>query len=645
MSRKITRIAVIGAAAAASTVTLMSSSAFAGAPIGSVTLGTQSGDQSTVFSMDPPAGASCSGAGTTGYRFHTYMLAANNDPSTLSYNASGPQGASGFAAPLVSGAGSAWVNKSPAASPLGLITDTSTLKMTSVAIGTNIANGVYKIGYICTLSGVIDAGKYWETQITVSNVVKDAVTPTNTTFNWVRGAVSNAPGLSASNPATNKTVNYTITAPVGADPAVTSYKLTATQGATTINKTVTSLTGSLTSADGIVNGTVVNISVKATNAVGDSAAATASATPTAASQNPVTSLAAAPGVESLNVTWTAPAGDTDPNPIANYTVAISPNTGGSSFVAGPYTVAFGTNLKLIAGLTAGTSYTVTVTPNHTGDFVGTAPAATASNTPLPSAYIVQDITVVRPVGAIVLTQRCGVNGYLPAIADDNVFGAVAEKAASYTESAVYGSGSRPYQYTGATLGSFAGGTAPTTPTLGGPADSNFSEYPYPVDANQVPDAVYPTHCGIDLGKAQLITSGPRAGQYFKAIGNLNEITLVNTRDNDSTTGWTLNGTASDFVNSADSAKKFSGNLLGWNPQHTADSGATLDNYNMTVTQGGNVAPAASASGLGLGAAKALSSAAAGSSLGISVENARLKLLVPVTAASGTYTATITFTTI
>jgi hypothetical protein len=157
--------------------------------------------------------------------------------------------------------------------------------------------------------------------------------------------------------------------------------------------------------------------------------------------------------------------------------------------------------------------------------------------------------------------------------------------------------------------------------------------------------VYPTHCGIDLGKAQLITSGPKAGQYFKAIGNLNEITLVNTRDNDSTKGWTLNGTASDFVNSADSAKKFSGDLLGWNPMHTADSGATLDNYNMTVTQGATVAPAASASGNGLGVAKALSSAAAGSSLGISVENARLKLLVPVTAASGIYTATVTFTTI
>ncbi|MEI6498322.1 MAG: hypothetical protein WCO88_16810, partial [Actinomycetota bacterium] len=139
--------------------------------------------------MIPPVGAACTGAGTIGFRFHAYMVDAANDPAALTYNASGPAGGTGLQAPLVSSFGSAWVNKNPAASPEGALTDLSDLKMASLKIGTGIGNGVYKIGYICTQSGAVDAGKYWQLQVTVSNVVKDLVTPANTTFNWTTGII------------------------------------------------------------------------------------------------------------------------------------------------------------------------------------------------------------------------------------------------------------------------------------------------------------------------------------------------------------------------------------------------------------------------------------------------------------------------
>ena len=617
MIRKSIRQVAVGAAIAGTIVGLAATDAFAG----SATQTPTSGTFATSFTLG--GFTNCTGGGGSGYRWHAYIRSEATVLSAVNFSTFTP--ASGYFQTLFDTNGNPLANKFPSASPVGLISGVLPANFTN---NTGLVSGVYEVGVACSISGALDGANFWEKKITIN---------ASGAGSYVEGAAPAAPSVAASNGG-DKTINYTVTAPAGTTfPSITSYTLTATPtSGPAIVKTVSAGSATLTAADGVVNNIAYTIKVKATNAVGDSPdSATTTVTATPPIQGAVTNLTAGPVVESLNVTWTAPAGDIDP--LTGYTVAISPNVGG------PFTVAAGTTSKSITGLTAGVTYTVTVTPTHAGDY--SAASASTTGVPLPSAYIVQDITVVRPAGAIVLTQRCGVNGYLPAIADDNVFGPIAEKAATYTESSVYGTGSRPFQYTGSTLGSLAGGSAPTTPTLTGPADGLFSQYPYPVDGNQVPNAVYPTHCGIDLGKAQLITSGPKAGQYFKAIGNLNEITLVNTRDNDSTKGWTLNGTASDFVNNADSAKKFSGDLLGWNPMHTADSGATLDNYNMTVTQGATVAPAASASGNGLGVAKALSSAAAGSSLGISVENARLKLLVPVTAASGTYTATVTFTTI
>jgi hypothetical protein len=95
---------------------------------------------------------------------------------------------------------------------------------------------------------------------------------------------------------------------------------------------------------------------------------------------------------------------------------------------------------------------------------------------------------------------------------------------------------------------------------------------------------------------------------------------------------------------------------------TWDSLANLDGYDMEVLPGDIRQPVASSSGAGLGPngatndaaqadgtlgsrANSLAKSTIGKSLGMAVLDARLRLLIPVTADAGTYTGTLTFTTI
>src|SRR5205823_2624786 len=147
------------------------------------------------------------------------------------------------------------------------------------------------------------------------------------------------------------------------------------------------------------------------------------------------------------------------------------------------------------GLADGTVYTFKVQGVY-GANTGPFSNSSAPIAPI-STLVTQTITVTRPQGALVLTQVCGAHG------------------ATTT-------GTAP------TLGSGPGGTA----------DPLFAQYPYPTDANGVPDANYPTNCSVDLGIAHLVTSGAGAGQFFEATGFISQITVVDTRDTDP--GWTAN---------------------------------------------------------------------------------------------------------
>jgi len=234
--------------------------------------------------------------------------------------------------------------------------------------------------------------------------------------------------------------------------------------------------------------------------------------------------------------------------------------------------------------------------------------------PLDSAIVLQRIDVSRPVGALILTQRCGVAGALP---DDP---------------AVAGFPGYPFDLPAVAARADTIGTPPTFGADGsGPPDPEFDNYPFPEPAT------YPTTCGIDLGTASIVRSGPLAGQYFAADGRLDQVTVVDTRDADS--GWTLTGTMSPF---ADLAASFSGNYAGWSPVVTRTSIPT-PRYTTLATAGPSVQPGSgTGGGSGLADGALMAAAPAGQGLGFAVVDARFKLLIPVATPTADYTGTLSF---
>jgi hypothetical protein len=329
----------------------------------------------------------------------------------------------------------------------------------------------------------------------------------------------------------------------------------------------------------------------------------------------VTGLTPVPAIGSITINWVAPT--LAPTP-AVYTVAVSPTVAGS-----PFTTAAGALTFTVNGLTAGTVYTFTVTPVWAAPLF--AASASTSGVPLSATQVIQDISVTRPIGGLVLTQVCGRYGALPveptSLGFDTTLPAtgaidISPSAPTYTP---------------------AGGVSALDPL--GP------QYPYPVDANGNSIANYPTHCALNLATPQLITTGTEAGKYFKIDGRLNQVTVVDTRDGD--TGWTVSGSVTNFNSGAPAAtcdaltNCFSGNYLGWTPVWSGDSTATLAGYDQATTVGGNVPPQAPSSATGLTTSHVLANGLPGAGLGIARFDARLKLLIPVTVDAATYRATLT----
>jgi hypothetical protein len=357
---------------------------------------------------------------------------------------------------------------------------------------------------------------------------------------------------------------------------------------------------------GLVNGTSYAVSLIATNTVGNSPASnTVSGAPAIAPQPPVTNLQAAPAPNSAVLSWIAPAGTATPT---GYSITVSPAVPGS-----PFTAPAGATTFTVTGLTPGTTYLFTVTATYAAPDTGTP--ASVSLAPPGNAIITQDISVTRPVGALVLTQRCGVNGALPVEPASPGFAQLPALPASANQL----------------------GAAPTIDVARTVADPAFGQYPYPTDALNVPNPTYPTHCGLALGISKLVTTGTEAGKYFAIDGHLNQVNVVDTRDTDA--GWVLSGSVTNFTSGANS---FSGNYLGWSPVMTGDSGVTLEGYDQTVVGGPAVVPAFAS---GLTTPKVLASAAPNVGLGIATLDARLKLLIPVTANNGVYTAILTLSAV
>jgi len=582
-----------------------------------------SGNSDTTFTLRLPAGASCGGdSANDGYRVQSYMVPASVDPATLTFNAAGPipntLGA-GFRQPLYDTAGSPFVDAQTANATTppgpGPIINIPDFNYGSAFVPGNIPPGAYNLGIACTLgpAGATQMKEFWNVTKTFTTNVATGGTAQ---VSWGVGAVPGAPTLTGVTPSdTILTAAFTA---IASTPATTGFAVTATP---TVGAPVTATgAGSPITVTGLTNGTPYSLTVRATNPVGDSVESNAlSGTPNPA-RPAVTGLTATPGTGSLNVDWSY-AGPT----VSGYSVTIVPNEG-STVVDVP-----GTSAQ-ITGLTAGTLYTVTVTPTYASSPPGT-PASVGPVTPNSDQTLQQHIEVTRPVGALVLTQVCGAFGALDAEAASPGFPAGFTAAGAIAPAPGAGA---PFLNWDDALATGLEGTNPDSANLPG--------YPYPADADGLSTAAYPTHCGIDLDKGKFVTSGPGAGQFFAASGRLNEVTVVDTRDTDE--GWTVNGTMGTFSKPGSS---FSGNHLGWTPKLTSDTPAFDDDldpgtadYSQAAAAGASVAPR-STGAAGMVAGQALGTAPVNSGLGIAVFNARLKLLIPVTAVNGLYEGTLTFT--
>ena len=188
--------------------------------------------------------------------------------------------------------------------------------------------------------------------------------------------VPDAPtGVSAAAGNGQATVNFMVSQSDGGS-AITGYIVTSSTGSFTATGTASPIT-----VTGLTNGTAYTFTVKATNAIGTSAAS-------AASNSVTPAIATAPGAPIIGqatassgqamITFAVPASDGG-SAITGYTVTSNPGNITATGAASPITV---------TGLTNGTTYTFTVKATNA---VGTGAASAASNSVTPAAFPSGDI--------------------------------------------------------------------------------------------------------------------------------------------------------------------------------------------------------------------------------------------------------------
>lgn len=633
--RALAGVATVAVAAGIAPLLTASPAAALGVLQGSATINTsggaallQSGNSATTFTLRLPANAACPGdSANAGWRFQTYMVSGAIDPATLEFGSSGPTGPSTgtyatFKQPLYTTSFSPIVNRNTAdaasANGPGPILGIPDMNFEVHNPG-DVPTGVYNLGIACTLGGAsaTQMSNFWNVQMTIT---ADPGGPGNADVLWQNGTVPSAPSITAVTPqavvAGTGQASVAFTNPA-ANPALTGC--TAFVGTTPGGTEFSGAGGSAVSCSspavvlGLTYGQQYYFRLSSTNAVGTSLQSNElSATPV---RPAVTNLTALPSPNAVDLNWDdAPLLGSDTYNVAYCTLpATSPCTSAAAgYVA---TLTPGSSAAAVTPTVAGQLYTFTVTYGA----AGTSIAATVQSTPLSNSILVQDITVGRPNGALVLTQVCG------------KWDEMASEAAQFG----FPDG----------LPLSAASAAGTAPVVGaGPGtDPEFDEYPYPSNPDGTANASYPTTCGVALGAAQLVTDGGPsmgAGQFFAAHGRLNQISVVDTRDTDP--GWAVNFTMSDLSSGSDT---LSGNQLGWSAVKT-DTPAFTDGFgnsydqNVTLVTPSMVANTAGAAGAG-SAHSVIQALDANDGLGIATLDARLKLLIPIHALNGTYAGTLT----
>ena len=139
---------------------------------------------------------------------------------------------------------------------------------------------------------------------------------------------------------------------------------------------------------GLTNGTSYTFTVTATNAVGTSAASTASNSVTPATvPGAPTNVHAAGGNTQATVTFMAPTSDGG-SPITGYTATSNPGGITGTCVASPC---------IVSGLTNGTAYTFTVTAtNAVGTSLQSAPSNSVIAEPMPNVYFIYSDHLATP---------------------------------------------------------------------------------------------------------------------------------------------------------------------------------------------------------------------------------------------------------
>ena len=590
--------AVLATAVVGFTSTSANAALSAGAPAtGANTLSVTSGGSSTTFAMTPPAGAACPGdSASGGYRWQTFLVDSTVDPALLTFNSNGPVAQTGKTIlPMYDTNGSPVIQENTAVTT-GLLTGIPNYNFGSYSLPGDIAAGKYLMGYACSLAGANT--KYWSVPVTVSYP--------SSTFHYAYGWVPAAPALTSPLTTNDSTLDGTFSE-ASVTPSVTVYHVTAHPASgpdVTLDVTAPATTFHLT---GLTNGTSYSVSLTAENTTGISAPSNSvSATPAPLPYSAVANLAAVPVATGVTLNWTAPTSNAHgPN---GYIVNAVDTTNSANTPNGyPQTVGSGsTATYTVTGLTPGDSYTFTVTAAYTSPYSGTA--ATVVAVPLSNAISTGVISVARPTGALVMTQRCGVNGSLAQVSSTSTLPTLSAVSASSDQV----------------------GTAPQNGS--NVSDPNYSQFPNP--------STYTSgeHCGLTMGAASLLTTGDQAGSYYLATGTIAQTTVLDTRDTDA--GWSLNVTMGTFTST--NSQSFGGNHMGIYPVVTSHSAPTPDGYTQTVTAGANHAPLATN---GIDTSKSIASAAAGAGFGLAVIDARLALLIPVAVPSGTYTGTLTFTVV
>lgn len=571
------------------------------------------GNSSTDMVVKPPTGAACPGdSATNGYLWSTFIVDGDIDVATLQWDSNGPVPpvAGDIAFPLLTPGGS-FVNGNTTDIGTGLILSVPAIDFSQWPAGFFPA-GSYKVGVACHQGAAVTAA-YWSQQM---NITATPGANGGAEFTYTTGTPASAPGAPTgvvATPASGQ-VSVAFTA-VTATPAVTSYTVTATPQGGGAAVTATGASSPIV-VPGLTNGTTYDIVVSATNSVGTgpNSSPAVSATPNAGAQPAPTAFVAVPGAASgdLDLSWTAPAGLAP----VGYSLVVAPVDPADPTVPGsPFTLPSSPTSFTVSGLPAGVLYGFQLTPQY-ADPSAVATPATVQAAAAGAQTLQQEIRVERPAGALILTQRCGVNNALaaePAVPGFPGFPAVAAIAATADQT-----GTSP-------------DIDPSTPAV--EPDPEFGNYPFPSPAT------YPTKCVIDLGTAELITTGDLAGQYYAADGALNEVTVVDLRQGDN--GWTVSGSISSLSNGGTNPDdSFTGNLVGWTPVVSEDTDPTgASPYDQIVTAGAAVVPG-TANGLANPAGQVLASADPGEGLGVAVLDARVKVLIPVSNASGTYSGVL-----